>query len=158
MRYIYIFFVVQRKGFTVVVFFCITIILFLCTLLEKTNKQKKTHHQVELQFDYFYHTFKLTVFKDSHLTSHTLIISHSAHDCSGFETSSLILYSVVSEKDMLIICFIYQGKKNNSFRECYFGGQRHYKLTHLCPAMAYTFRVAARNDIGIRYQCYITCN
>uniref|UniRef100_A0A671PM11 Fibronectin type III domain-containing protein 3B-like n=1 Tax=Sinocyclocheilus anshuiensis TaxID=1608454 RepID=A0A671PM11_9TELE len=39
--------------------------------------------------------------------------------------------------------------KNNIFRECYFGSQRHYKLTHLCPAMAYTFRVAARNDIGM---------
>uniref|UniRef100_A0A672PVJ2 Fibronectin type III domain-containing protein 3B-like n=1 Tax=Sinocyclocheilus grahami TaxID=75366 RepID=A0A672PVJ2_SINGR len=38
---------------------------------------------------------------------------------------------------------------NNLFRECYFGSQRHYKLTHLCPAMAYTFRVAARNDIGM---------
>uniref|UniRef100_A0AAR2KKP6 Fibronectin type-III domain-containing protein n=1 Tax=Pygocentrus nattereri TaxID=42514 RepID=A0AAR2KKP6_PYGNA len=41
-----------------------------------------------------------------------------------------------------------EGKKNNIFRECYFGSQRHYKLTRLCPAMSYTFRVAARNDIG----------
>ncbi|XP_076831819.1 fibronectin type III domain containing 3Ba [Brachyhypopomus gauderio] len=41
-----------------------------------------------------------------------------------------------------------EGKKNNIFRECYFGSQRHYKLIRLCPAMAYTFRVAARNDIG----------
>ncbi|XP_030631935.1 fibronectin type III domain containing 3Ba [Chanos chanos] len=42
-----------------------------------------------------------------------------------------------------------EGKRNNIFRECYFGSQRHYKLTRLCPAMAYTFRLAARNDIGI---------
>ncbi|XP_049323250.1 fibronectin type III domain containing 3Ba [Astyanax mexicanus] len=41
-----------------------------------------------------------------------------------------------------------EGKKNNVFRECYFGNQRHYKLMRLCPAMAYTFRLAARNDIG----------
>ncbi|XP_031415915.1 fibronectin type III domain containing 3Ba [Clupea harengus] len=42
-----------------------------------------------------------------------------------------------------------EGKRNNVFRECYFGSQRHCKLTRLCPAMAYTFRVAARNDIGM---------
>ncbi|XP_035278522.1 fibronectin type III domain containing 3Ba isoform X1 [Anguilla anguilla] len=41
-----------------------------------------------------------------------------------------------------------EGKKNNVFRECYFGSQRHCKLTRLCPAMGYTFRLAARNDIG----------
>uniref|UniRef100_A0AAY4AKK4 Fibronectin type-III domain-containing protein n=1 Tax=Denticeps clupeoides TaxID=299321 RepID=A0AAY4AKK4_9TELE len=41
-----------------------------------------------------------------------------------------------------------EGKRNNVFRECYFGSQRHYKLGRLYPAMAYTFRVAARNDIG----------
>ncbi|KAJ8409624.1 hypothetical protein AAFF_G00230250 [Aldrovandia affinis] len=41
-----------------------------------------------------------------------------------------------------------EGKKNNVFRECYFGSQRHCKITKLCPAMGYTFRVAARNDIG----------
>uniref|UniRef100_A0A8C9U5N1 Fibronectin type III domain containing 3Ba n=1 Tax=Scleropages formosus TaxID=113540 RepID=A0A8C9U5N1_SCLFO len=41
-----------------------------------------------------------------------------------------------------------EGKKNNVFRECYFGSQRHYKLTRLCPAFGYTFRLAARNDIG----------
>uniref|UniRef100_A0A4W5KX35 Fibronectin type III domain containing 3Ba n=1 Tax=Hucho hucho TaxID=62062 RepID=A0A4W5KX35_9TELE len=34
------------------------------------------------------------------------------------------------------------------FRECYFGSQRHCKLTRLCPAVGYTFRVAAHNDIG----------
>uniref|UniRef100_A0A8B9JLA4 Fibronectin type III domain containing 3Ba n=1 Tax=Astyanax mexicanus TaxID=7994 RepID=A0A8B9JLA4_ASTMX len=44
-----------------------------------------------------------------------------------------------------------EGKKNNVFRECYFGNQRHYKLMRLCPAMAYTFRLAARNDIGTRH-------
>uniref|UniRef100_A0A8C9WKE9 Fibronectin type III domain containing 3Ba n=1 Tax=Scleropages formosus TaxID=113540 RepID=A0A8C9WKE9_SCLFO len=43
---------------------------------------------------------------------------------------------------------LFLGKKNNVFRECYFGSQRHYKLTRLCPAFGYTFRLAARNDIG----------
>ncbi|KAG7238015.1 hypothetical protein INR49_031369, partial [Caranx melampygus] len=41
-----------------------------------------------------------------------------------------------------------EGKKNSVFRECYFGSQRHYKLTRLFPACGYTFRVAAHNDIG----------
>uniref|UniRef100_A0A8C7EYN3 Fibronectin type-III domain-containing protein n=1 Tax=Oncorhynchus kisutch TaxID=8019 RepID=A0A8C7EYN3_ONCKI len=41
-----------------------------------------------------------------------------------------------------------EGKKNSVFRECYFGSQRHCKLTRLCPAVGYTFRVAAHNDIG----------
>ncbi|KAL1022016.1 hypothetical protein UPYG_G00021100 [Umbra pygmaea] len=41
-----------------------------------------------------------------------------------------------------------EGKKNSVFRECYIGSQRHCKLTRLCPAMGYTFRVAARNDLG----------
>uniref|UniRef100_A0A8C6PTH3 Fibronectin type III domain containing 3Ba n=1 Tax=Nothobranchius furzeri TaxID=105023 RepID=A0A8C6PTH3_NOTFU len=41
-----------------------------------------------------------------------------------------------------------EGKKNSVFRECYFGNQRHYKLTRLFPACGYTFRVAAHNDMG----------
>ncbi|XP_061650231.1 fibronectin type III domain containing 3Ba isoform X3 [Phyllopteryx taeniolatus] len=41
-----------------------------------------------------------------------------------------------------------EGKKNSVFRECYFGSQRHCKMTRLFPACAYTFRVAAHNDIG----------
>lgn len=45
-----------------------------------------------------------------------------------------------------------QGKKNSVFRECYFGNQRHCKLTRLYPACGYTFRVAAHNDIGTRYR------
>uniref|UniRef100_A0A8B9JAL5 Fibronectin type III domain containing 3Bb n=1 Tax=Astyanax mexicanus TaxID=7994 RepID=A0A8B9JAL5_ASTMX len=41
-----------------------------------------------------------------------------------------------------------EGKKNSVFRECYFGHQRHFKVMRLCPAVGYTFRVAALNDIG----------
>lgn len=44
-----------------------------------------------------------------------------------------------------------QGKKNSVFRECYFGSQRHCKVTRLYPACGYTFRMAAHNDIGTRY-------
>lgn len=49
--------------------------------------------------------------------------------------------------------FSLQGKKNSVFRECYFGSQRHCKLTRLYPACGYTFRVAAHNDIGARCGC-----
>ncbi|XP_064188714.1 fibronectin type III domain-containing protein 3B-like [Anguilla rostrata] len=41
-----------------------------------------------------------------------------------------------------------EGKKNGSFKEFYFGTQRHCKLTRLCPAMGYSFRLAARNSMG----------
>lgn len=41
-----------------------------------------------------------------------------------------------------------EGKKNSGFRECYFGSQRHCKVTRLYPACGYTFRMAAHNDIG----------
>ncbi|XP_030624730.1 fibronectin type III domain-containing protein 3B isoform X2 [Chanos chanos] len=41
-----------------------------------------------------------------------------------------------------------EGKKNSVFRECYFGHQRHCKVIRLCPAVGYTFRLAALNDIG----------
>uniref|UniRef100_A0A8B9IDN3 Fibronectin type III domain-containing protein 3B n=1 Tax=Anser cygnoides TaxID=8845 RepID=A0A8B9IDN3_ANSCY len=40
------------------------------------------------------------------------------------------------------------GFVSNGFRECYFGSQKHCKLTKLCPALGYTFRLAAQNDIG----------
>uniref|UniRef100_A0A8C1U9K5 Fibronectin type III domain containing 3Bb n=1 Tax=Cyprinus carpio TaxID=7962 RepID=A0A8C1U9K5_CYPCA len=41
-----------------------------------------------------------------------------------------------------------EGKKNSIFREYYVGHQRHCKVMRLCPAVGYTFRVAALNDIG----------
>ncbi|KAJ8387179.1 hypothetical protein AAFF_G00159910 [Aldrovandia affinis] len=41
-----------------------------------------------------------------------------------------------------------EGKKNSGFRECYFGTRRHCELTCLCPAVGYSFRLAASNDIG----------
>uniref|UniRef100_A0A671T4P1 Fibronectin type III domain-containing protein 3B-like n=1 Tax=Sinocyclocheilus anshuiensis TaxID=1608454 RepID=A0A671T4P1_9TELE len=74
--------------------------------------------------------------KLSHRTKSTLTLQWKAPVDNGSKITSYLL-----EWD--------EGKKNNLLRECYFGSQRHYKLTHLCPAMAYTFRVAARNDIGM---------
>uniref|UniRef100_A0A671SMK1 Fibronectin type III domain-containing protein 3B-like n=1 Tax=Sinocyclocheilus anshuiensis TaxID=1608454 RepID=A0A671SMK1_9TELE len=42
----------------------------------------------------------------------------------------------------------WKGKKNSIFREYYVGHQRHCKVMRLYPAVGYTFRVAALNDIG----------
>lgn len=50
-----------------------------------------------------------------------------------------------------LVSLFSQGKRNSGFRQCFFGSQKHCKLTKLCPAMGYTFRLAARNDIGTRY-------
>lgn len=50
-----------------------------------------------------------------------------------------------------LFSFIFQGKKNSIFREYYVGHQRHCKVIRLCPAVGYTFRVAALNDIGTRF-------
>lgn len=77
----------------------------------------------------------------------------------------VLLFLVCSQSDPLFLisshflflsvhpyfCSLMQGKKNSVFRECYFGSQRHCKLTRLYPACSYTFRVAAHNDIGTRY-------
>ncbi|XP_066565011.1 fibronectin type III domain containing 3Ba isoform X2 [Amia ocellicauda] len=73
--------------------------------------------------------------KLSHRTKSSLTLQWKAPVDNGSKITSYLL-----EWD--------EGKKNSGFRECYFGSQRHCKLTKLFPAMGYTFRVAARNDIG----------
>ncbi|XP_048400439.1 fibronectin type-III domain-containing protein 3A-like isoform X1 [Stegostoma tigrinum] len=39
--------------------------------------------------------------------------------------------------------------KQSPFKECYFGYQKQYKLTKLSPSVGCTFRLAAKNDIGL---------
>ncbi|CAN0242913.1 unnamed protein product [Lampetra fluviatilis] len=41
-----------------------------------------------------------------------------------------------------------EGKRSNAFRECYSGSQKQCRLGSLQPAQGYTFRLAARNDLG----------
>ncbi|XP_078420592.1 fibronectin type III domain containing 3Ba [Cetorhinus maximus] len=76
--------------------------------------------------------------KLSHRTKSTLTVQWKAPVDNGSKITSYLL-----EWD--------EGKRNNRFRECYFGSQRHYKLTKLLPAIGYTFRLAACNDIGTRW-------
>ncbi|XP_036609838.1 fibronectin type III domain-containing protein 3B [Trichosurus vulpecula] len=73
--------------------------------------------------------------KLSHRTKSSLTLQWKAPIDNGSKVTSYLL-----EWD--------EGKRNSGFRECYFGSQKHCKLTKLCPAMGYTFRLAARNDIG----------
>uniref|UniRef100_A0A8D0DD83 Fibronectin type III domain containing 3Ba n=1 Tax=Sander lucioperca TaxID=283035 RepID=A0A8D0DD83_SANLU len=50
-------------------------------------------------------------------------------------------------KSTLTLQWKVQALTDTPFLECYFGSQRHCKLTRLFPACGYTFRVAAYNDI-----------
>uniref|UniRef100_A0A8U8AM45 Uncharacterized protein n=1 Tax=Geospiza parvula TaxID=87175 RepID=A0A8U8AM45_GEOPR len=73
--------------------------------------------------------------KASHRTKSSLTLQWKAPIDNGSKITSYLL-----EWD--------EGKRNSGFRECYFGSQKHCKLTKLCPALGYTFRLAAQNDIG----------
>ncbi|CAM4715851.1 fibronectin type III domain-containing protein 3B isoform X1 [Lepidochelys kempii] len=73
--------------------------------------------------------------KSSHRTKSSLTLQWKAPIDNGSKITSYLL-----EWD--------EGKRNSGFRECYFGSQKHCKLTKLCPAVGYTFRLAAQNDIG----------
>ncbi|NXT68937.1 FND3B protein, partial [Chaetops frenatus] len=73
--------------------------------------------------------------KPSHRTKSSLTLQWKAPIDNGSKITSYLL-----EWD--------EGKRNSGFRECYFGSQKHCKLTKLCPALGYTFRLAAQNDVG----------
>ncbi|XP_042314477.1 LOW QUALITY PROTEIN: fibronectin type III domain-containing protein 3B [Sceloporus undulatus] len=74
--------------------------------------------------------------KPSHRTKNSLTLQWKAPADNGSKITSYRL-----EWD--------EGKRSNIFRECYDGSQKHYKVMKLCPAVGYTFRLAARNDMGI---------
>ncbi|ETE72948.1 Fibronectin type III domain-containing protein 3B [Ophiophagus hannah] len=74
--------------------------------------------------------------RPSHRTKNSLTLQWKAPIDNGSRITSYLL-----EWD--------EGKRSNVFRECYFGNQKHYKVTKLCPAVGYTFRLAAQNEIGI---------
>ncbi|XP_061828359.1 fibronectin type-III domain-containing protein 3A isoform X2 [Nerophis lumbriciformis] len=41
-----------------------------------------------------------------------------------------------------------EGKGSGVFEQCYYGPQKQYRLTKLSPASRYSFRLAAKNDMG----------
>ncbi|XP_007236779.3 fibronectin type-III domain-containing protein 3a isoform X1 [Astyanax mexicanus] len=42
-----------------------------------------------------------------------------------------------------------EGKGTGAFEQCYYGPQKQYRVTKLSPASKYSFRLAAKNDMGI---------
>ncbi|KAM9321018.1 fibronectin type-III domain-containing protein 3A [Gastrophryne carolinensis] len=42
-----------------------------------------------------------------------------------------------------------EGKGSQEFCQCYYGHQKQFRVTKLSPAMGYTFRLAAKNDMGM---------
>ncbi|KAM4700948.1 fibronectin type-III domain-containing protein 3A isoform 1-T1 [Discoglossus pictus] len=42
-----------------------------------------------------------------------------------------------------------EGKGSKDFCQCYYGLQKQFRVTKLSPAMGYTFRLAAKNDMGM---------
>lgn len=42
-----------------------------------------------------------------------------------------------------------EGKGTGVFEQCYYGPQKQYRLTKLSPASRYSFRLAAKNDMGV---------
>ncbi|CAL9683829.1 unnamed protein product [Knipowitschia caucasica] len=41
-----------------------------------------------------------------------------------------------------------EGKGSGTFEQCYYGPQKQYRVTKLSPASRYSFRLAAKNDMG----------
>lgn len=46
--------------------------------------------------------------------------------------------------------FFVQGKGTGIYEQCYYGPQKQYRVTKLSPASRYAFRLAAKNDMGVR--------
>uniref|UniRef100_A0AAQ5YGQ8 Fibronectin type-III domain-containing protein 3A n=1 Tax=Amphiprion ocellaris TaxID=80972 RepID=A0AAQ5YGQ8_AMPOC len=42
-----------------------------------------------------------------------------------------------------------EGKGTGTYEQCYYGPQKQYRVTKLSPASRYSFRLAAKNDIGV---------
>lgn len=51
----------------------------------------------------------------------------------------------------MVVCE--QGKGTGLFEQCYYGPQKQYRVTKLSPASKYSFRLAAKNDMGVRCVC-----
>ncbi|KAG9332986.1 hypothetical protein JZ751_013941 [Albula glossodonta] len=43
---------------------------------------------------------------------------------------------------------VLQGKGTGEYEQCYYGPQKQYRVTKLSPASQYSFRLAAKNDLG----------
>uniref|UniRef100_A0A7N8XX76 Fibronectin type-III domain-containing protein 3A n=1 Tax=Mastacembelus armatus TaxID=205130 RepID=A0A7N8XX76_9TELE len=49
-----------------------------------------------------------------------------------------------------------EGKDTGNFEQCYYGPQKQYRVTKLSPASRYSFRVAAKNDMGVSHCLHLS--
>lgn len=59
-------------------------------------------------------------------------------------------WSEKTEEFVFYLCFFVQGKGTGIYEQCYYGPQKQYRMTKLTPASRYAFRLAAKNDMGVR--------
>lgn len=70
---------------------------------------------------------------------------------SGTKNSLLLQWKAPCDNGSKIQNYILQwdeGKGTGVYEQCYYGPQKQYKVTKLSPASRYSFRLAAKNDMG----------
>uniref|UniRef100_A0A9J7ZE30 Fibronectin type III domain containing 3A n=1 Tax=Cyprinus carpio carpio TaxID=630221 RepID=A0A9J7ZE30_CYPCA len=73
---------------------------------------------------------------------------------SGTKSSLVLQWKAPCDNGSKIQNYILQwdeGKGTDTFEQCYYGPQKQYRLTKLSTASRYSFRLAAKNDMGVRY-------
>ncbi|XP_028975228.2 fibronectin type-III domain-containing protein 3A isoform X2 [Esox lucius] len=72
---------------------------------------------------------------------------------SGSKSSTLVLqWKAPCDNGSKIQNYILQwdeGKGTGVYEQCYYGPQKQYRVTKLSPASRYSFRLAAKNDMGV---------
>lgn len=54
------------------------------------------------------------------------------------------------------VCLVCQQGKPSAFKEVYSGVAKQYNVTRLMPSTKYAFRLAAKNDVGMRFVSFMT--
>ncbi|XP_048839383.1 fibronectin type-III domain-containing protein 3A-like [Brienomyrus brachyistius] len=70
---------------------------------------------------------------------------------SGNKNTILLQWKAPCDNGSKIQNYILQwdeGKGNGEFEQCYYGPQKQHRVAKLLPASKYTFRLAAKNDLG----------
>uniref|UniRef100_A0A8B9HHY6 Fibronectin type-III domain-containing protein n=1 Tax=Astyanax mexicanus TaxID=7994 RepID=A0A8B9HHY6_ASTMX len=71
---------------------------------------------------------------------------------SGTKSTLVLQWKAPCDNGSKIQNYILQwdeGKGTGAFEQCYYGPQKQYRVTKLSPASKYSFRLAAKNDMGI---------
>ncbi|KAM4590487.1 fibronectin type-III domain-containing protein 3A [Fundulus diaphanus] len=71
---------------------------------------------------------------------------------SGTKNTLVLTWKAPCDNGSKIKNYILQwdeGKGTGTFEQCYYGPQKQYRVTKLAPASRYSFRLAAKNDMGV---------